>query len=130
MDFFKKKKIIKPLKKNRIFILRRMKRVNPISEAEYFAVGDVLNTTHKNRYVTYGFEGLCICLRRKNFYRPDITIISRNILVNIGVESTLSHFYNRAYRLCVVHYKRKRFDYKRAKIYNVRNELNRASRVK
>jgi ribosomal protein L19 len=78
----------------------------------------------------YSFEGLCISLKKKNFKLPDVTFILRNVIMGIGVELTISYFYNRLFNFRISDYKRKSLNYKRTKLFFVRNKLNRASRIK
>jgi len=59
-----------------------------------------------------------------------VSLTLRNVLLGVGIEYTLSYYYNRVYQLHVQDYKRKRFVYRRAKLYYLRQKLNRASRVK
>lgn len=95
----------------------------------FFTVGDISNVSYVNKYITYGFEGICICLRRKRMLDSNLTVILRNILANVGVELTMSYFYARLYRLRLSDHKRKRFYYRRAKLYYIRRNLNRGSRI-
>jgi ribosomal protein L19 len=95
-----------------------------------FTVGDVINISYTNKFITYGFEGVCICLRKKRLLNTNASIILRNILKNVGIELILSYYHVRAYRLVLSNFKRKSFYYRRAKLYYIRSGLNRASRVK
>lgn len=103
--------------------IRRFVGLSPIN------VGDIINVSYTNKYITYGFEGICICLRRKLMLSPNVTIILRNVLVNVGVELTLAYYYARCYRFTLSNHKRKSFHYRRAKLYYIRTNLNRASRI-
>lgn len=95
-----------------------------------FSVGDILNVSYISGFVTYGFEGICICLRKKHIKNLNTSFILRNILSGVGVELTISFYYNRAYRFTIADYSRKDFYYKRAKLFYLRKRLNRASRIK
>jgi len=59
----------------------------------------------------------------------DMSLILRNVLNYVGVEFCISYFYNRLFFLKINDYKRKKFLYKRAKIYYIRATLNRGSRI-
>ena len=102
---------------------RRFMGLSPIT------VGDIVNISYINKYITYGFEGICICLRRKQMLSPNVTIMLRNVLVNVGVELTFAYYYARGYRFTLSNHKRKSFYYRRAKLYYIRTNLNRASRI-
>lgn len=95
-----------------------------------FSVGDIVNISYISGFITYGFEGICICLRKKKLKNINASFILRNILSGVGVELTISYYYNRAYRFTVADYSRKEFYYKRAKLFYLRKRLNRASRIK
>lgn len=95
-----------------------------------FSVGDILNVSYISNFITYGFEGICICLRKKHIKNINTSFILRNILSGVGVELTISFYYNRAYRFTIADYSRKDFYYKRAKLFYLRTRLNKASRIK
>ena len=81
-------------------------------------------------YVVYRFEGICISITKKSLVKPDVSLILRNVILGVGVEFTVSYFFNRVYNLSLSDYKRKDFIYKRSKLYYVRQRINRASRIK
>lgn len=76
------------------------------------------------------FEGICISLKCKSFKTADVILILRNIIDGVGIELTISYFYNRLFKCRFLDFKRKRLNYKRSKLFFVRDKLNRASRVK
>lgn len=57
------------------------------------------------------------------------TLVLRNVLCSIGVELCISYYYNRLFYLKFSDFKRKQFIYNRAKLYFLRNKLNRESRI-
>jgi ribosomal protein L19 len=61
--------------------------------------------------------------------KVDVSLILRNVLNSIGIELCISYFYNRLFYLKFSDYKRKKFIYKRAKLYFLRTKLNRASKI-
>lgn len=113
LDFYKKK------------IIERRERKGSV-----FSVGDILKISYVSKFITYGFEGICICFRKKRLNNLNASVILRNILNGIGVELTISYFYNRAYRFTLSDHSRKDFYYRKAKLYYLRIRLNRASKVK
>jgi len=50
--------------------------------------------------------------------------------MRVGIEMTVSYYYNRVYYLIISDYKRKQFLYKKSKLFFIRKKVNRASRVK
>lgn len=94
-----------------------------------FNVGDVLGLSFHHKGFNYFFEGICISLKRKAFDCPESSLVLRNILSDVGVELTLSYFYNRSFFIKVNSFKRKKIFYGRSKLYYVRNKLNRHSRI-
>lgn len=95
-----------------------------------FHSGDILIVVFWAKGFLYRFEGICICLRKKKFKEPDVCIILRNIILGVGVEFSISYFYNRIFYLTISDYKRKHFIYRKSKLYYLRTKLNRESRVK
>lgn len=93
-------------------------------------IGDILNFSFKRKGIIYSFEGLCISLRNKNLNNPESSFIVRNVLTNVGVELSVSYYYNRGFNAKLNDYKRKKFIYRKSKLYYVRNRLNRESRIK
>jgi ribosomal protein L19 len=106
-------------------IIERRKRKDSV-----FLVGDILKISYISKFITYGFEGICICFRKKRLKNLNASVILRNFLSGVGVELTISYFYNRAYRFTVSDYSRKDFYYRKSKLYYLRSKLNKASRIK
>ena len=50
--------------------------------------------------------------------------------MGVGVELIISYYLNRIFFLKIMDYKRKRFIYRRSKLFYLRQRLNRATRVK
>lgn len=95
-----------------------------------FLVGDILNISYLSTHIIYGFEGLCLCLRKKLLLDPDASVLLRNRLEDIGIETFMAYYYKRIYKLIVADYKRKEFYYRKAKLYYLRLIFNNASTVK
>jgi len=111
-------------------IERRSSRANIYTSLLKFSVGDVLIVFFWVKGLLYRFEGICICIRKKNMKKVDSSLILRNVLGSIGVELCISYYYNRLFYLKFSDFKRKKFIYKRAKLFYLRNKLNKASRIK
>jgi len=109
---------------------RRGTRPYNFDGALNFKAGDILIILFWVKNFIFKFEGLCICLRKKKFVRPDVSIILRNVLLGVGLEFCVSYYFNRIFFLNISDFKRKRFVYSRAKLYYVRLKINRASRIK
>lgn len=108
---------------------RRQKVLNLVN-VSHVNTGDILVVIFWKEAIIYRFEGICISIKKKSLAKPDVTLILRNIVMGVGIEFTVSYFYNRVYFLTVSDYKRKQFLYKKSKLYYLRQKLNRASRVK
>ena len=93
-----------------------------------FLIGDVLEFVYFYKSTALTFSGICIAIKKKSFKLPDLALILRNIIVKSGVEVTLSYFYNRAYKLTFLDYKRKFYTYNKNKLYFIRERLNQESR--
>jgi len=124
-NYFKSSNIVKDA-----IIERRSSRTNIYSSLLKFSVGDVLIVFFWVKGLLYRFEGICICIRKKNMKKVDSSLILRNVLGSIGVELCISYYFNRLFYLKFSDFKRKKFIYKRAKLYYLRNKLNKASRIK
>ena len=77
----------------------------------------------------YQFEGILLALK-KNLKHPECSLVLRNIILGVGVEYIISYYYNRIFFLKFSDYKRKRYIYKRSKLYYLRNQRTKSSRVK
>jgi len=112
-------------------ILRRKRRnyVLDLAEALQFNTGDIVVVVYWKDYIVYRFEGLCISIKFKKLARQDVSLVLRNVVLGVGVEITVSYFFNRVFNLVLSDYKRKEFSYKRSKLFYVRHQLNRASRI-
>lgn len=93
-----------------------------------FLIGDVLEFVYFYKSTALTFSGICIAIKKKSFKLPDLSLILRNIIVKTGVEVTISYFYNRAYKLSFLDYKRKFYTYNKNKLYFIRERLNQESR--
>lgn len=77
----------------------------------------------------YVFTGLCARVRYKSMLHPSTTFIMRNIFAKVSVE-----LYATLYGLCRLNFKfldyaKKKFHYRSAKLYYLRNKRNTESWV-
>ena len=132
-DYFQKKAVLN--KKNKLapsFFIKQRKNRNFISGSKKyraFVIGDVIEFLFVFKSVPLLYSGICIAIRKKGFFMPNVTLILRNIIINVAVEVTVSFFYNRLYKLKFLDYKRKFFFFNKNKIYFIRKRLNRESRI-
>ena len=110
---------------------RRSKRNNIFSFYNLlkFNVGDILIVFFWVKGLLYRFEGICISLKKRNLLNVNSILVLRNVLSNIGIELCISYYYNRLFYLKFSDFKRKKFIYNRAKLYYLRNKLNKESRI-
>lgn len=114
---------------NRINFIKNRKQRNLISSSK-LNTGDILSVVFWQKGIIYKFEGICISIKKKKLLSSNTSLIIRNVIAGIGVELTVSYYANRVYSMVILDYKRKHFNYKRSKLYYLREKLNRASRVK
>jgi ribosomal protein L19 len=74
------------------------------------------------------FKGMCIA-KKKSFINPFLVFILRNILIKTGLELTILYFFRRAYNSKFLDYKRKFYFFNKNKLYYIRDDYNRKSRV-
>src|SRR5690242_20467868 len=77
----------------------------------FFTVGDILEFVYFYRSVPLIFKGICISIKKKQFIMPDVTLILRNVIMKVGLELTVSYYYNRLYKLRFLDYKRKFYSF-------------------
>lgn len=109
-------------RRNRIFL---SKYLNSFS----FKSGDIIVCSYRKGSLVYVFEGICICLRRKNFMDPNVSLLLRNVIMGVGVELFISYYFNRIFSLKILDYRRKQYVYRRNKLFYLRQLVNQATRV-
>lgn len=92
--------------------------------------GDVLEIFFFYRGSLFIFEGVCLGLKRRKFFKADCMFMVRNFVQNIGVEFIFSYFYNRLYFLRIQDYKQKSFVFSRAKFFFLRQRLHQNTKVR
>lgn len=107
----------------------RKRRKKLFEVATFYSAGDVLEIMYWRRSMKFFPAGICIRKRKHSLLHPDAMIVLRNVLGRIGTECTASYYLNRAYDIHLEDYKRKRFIYRRAKLYYIRHKVNQASRI-
>lgn len=115
-EFYIQKRKNRPLVKNSL----KLKK---------FKVGDVIEFIFFLKSMALIFSGICIAIKKKNFILPDATLILRNIIIKTSIEITVSYFYNRAYKLKFLDYRRKFYTFNKNKLYFIRKRINQESRL-
>jgi ribosomal protein L19 len=130
-DFVKNELSLKIQKKRSTIIARQNRKsfLNVIGGALQIFAGDIISIYFLKKYDIYQFEGIILSIKG-GLVNSNVTIRLRNILLGVGMEYTVSYYYNRLFQLQIKDYKRKRFLYRRSKLYYIRAKKNRASRVK
>src|SRR6185369_9921654 len=132
LDYFFKKINNKKLKLPPSFYISKRKNRPFIKGSilyRIFTVGDILDFVYFYRSLPLIFKGIFISIRKKNFMMPDVIITLRNVIMKVGLELTVSFFYNRLYKLRFLDYKRKFYNFSKNKIFFIRKRVNRASKV-
>ena len=130
--FNKTNHLSKKLKLTPSFYIKQRKNRQFIKDSKkykIFIVGDIIEFLFVFKSVPLLYSGICIAIKKKAFLTPDVTLILRNIIVNVAIEITVSFFYNRIYKLKFLDYKRKFYTFNKNKIFFIRKRLNRESRV-
>lgn len=94
-----------------------------------FKVGDIIEFVYYYKCIPLIFSGICISIKYKYFIKSDVTLILRNIIMKVGLELTVSYYYNRLYTLKFLDYKRKFYSFNKNKLYFIRKRVNRESKV-
>jgi ribosomal protein L19 len=79
----KKQELINERKNNRSFLSSGFFKIN---------VGDILVIFFWAKGLFYSFEGICISIRRKHMKKIDMSLILRNVLNYVGVDSVFLIF--------------------------------------
>jgi ribosomal protein L19 len=113
------------------YIKKRKKRVliKGSKLFKFFTIGDILEFVYFYKSIPLIFSGICISIKRKFFIRPDVIIILRNVIMKVGIEMTVSYYYNRLYKLKFLDYKRKFYSFNRNKLFFIRKRVNQESRI-
>ena len=123
------------LKSNKLdlsyYIKQRRKRffIKHSKLFKFFRIGDIIESVFYYNNIPLLFRGICIAIKWKYFILPDVTLILRNVIIKIGIELTVSYYYNRLYRLKFLDYKRKFNNYTKNKLFFIRKNVNKESQV-
>jgi len=96
---------------------------------KFISIGDILEFVYMYKSIPLIYKGICIAIRRRFFIMPDVTLILRNVIMKIGIELTVSYFYNRLYKLKFLDFKRKFFNFNRNRLFFISKSVNRESQV-
>jgi ribosomal protein L19 len=94
-----------------------------------FTAGDVLRVVFDRGGISYSFEGICLAVKFPSFLNINTTFVLRNVIIGVGIELTMSYYFNRLYKLMFLDYKRKRFFYNKSRLYYLRYLVNRHTKV-
>jgi len=132
MNYFIMDKFVNKNKHNSIYMNRNKKFIlNNPNLGKVFSRGDILTLNFWSKTFRYHFEGICLSLNNSSFSNPNISFILRNVLFGIGVEMSVSFFFNRLYlNVFMSDFKRKSFNYRLSKLYYLRLKNNQATRIK
>lgn len=109
------------LKRKKIFGFRKILQITS---------GDIIALVFWKEAILYRFEGICIAIKKNSLTHFNTSVCVRNVILGVGIEVTASYFPNRVYYMTILDYKRKQFLYRKAKLFYLRQKINRASRVK
>ena len=113
------------------YIKQRKKRffIKHSKLLKIFRIGDIIELVFYYKSIPLIFRGICIAIKRKYFILPDVILILRNVIIKIGIELTVSYYYNRLYKLKFLDYKRKFNNYTKNKLFFIRKNVNKQSQV-
>lgn len=108
----------------------RVARTLLVSKYTWFTRGHVLTIGYRLCGYGYVFTGLCIRVKKKSMISNTTTFLLRNIFAKIAVE-----LHATLYGLCRLNFKflnyaKKKFSYRGAKLYYLRNKSNTESWVR
>lgn len=132
LNYFYKKEVNKSNKITPAYYIKRRKNRKIISgtlSLKFISIGDILEFVYVYKSIPLIYKGICIAIRRRFFVIPDVTLILRNVILKIGIELTVSYFYNRLYKLKFLDYKRKFYNYNKNRLFFIRKRVNRESQV-
>ena len=132
LNYFFKKEIKKSSKLTPAYYIKKRKNrkiISGTSFLKFISIGDILEFVYVYKSIPLIYKGICIAIRRRFFIMPDVTLILRNVILKIGIELTVSYFYNRLYKLKFLDYKRKFYNFKRNRLFFIRKRVNRESQV-
>jgi len=97
----------------------------------FFKIGDVLFVSYYLRYKMMHFRGLCIAKKNKKINNKGSNFTLRNINKQIksGVELSVSTHTNKVFNIVLNMFGKKKIEYKKGKLYYLRNKLNKYSTV-
>jgi len=113
-----------------IYLRKRRTVIDGFKSVFKFQASDIIKVIYSKKNIVFTFEGLCLSIRKRNFKDPETSFVLRNIFMGVGMEATVSLYYHRLYGFFIQDYKRKYKNYFKAKLYYVRNRVNRESRIK
>jgi ribosomal protein L19 len=131
LDYFFKSKLKSKKIELSYYIKQRRQRflIKHSKLLKIFKIGDIIEFVFHYKNIPLIFRGICISIKRKYFILPDVIIVLRNVIIKIGIELTVSYYYNRLYKLKFLDYKRKFHNYTKNKLFFIRKSVNKASQI-
>jgi len=109
---------------------KSIKKEEP-KRGKMFTRGDIFSITFWSKTMKYKLDGLCIAIKNKKLLNQKTTILGRNVLDGVAIEMSASYYYNRlSKRIKIADFKRKKYDYRKSKLYFLRSKENIATKVK
>ena len=86
----------------------------------YFKIGDVIKLSYLMKYKSMAFKGICIAKKIKSLSNIKSSFILRGTHTNVAVELNISLFNVKIINLEINKYEKKRFFYRKAKLFFLR----------
>jgi len=105
-------------------INKRKTRLILLNNYLRFTRGDVFTIGYRLRGFGYVFTGLCVRVRFKSMRKSSTTFLLRNIFSKISVELYATLYGLSRLNFKFLDYAKKKFNYRSAKLYYLRNKNN------
>jgi ribosomal protein L19 len=96
----------------------------------WFTRGDTITFSYKGNSFGYSFTGICLRIRKKLLLDLNSSLLARNIVGQVILESAITLYAIFQLRLWLMEHAKKRTRYRASKLYFLRNKIHQASRVK
>jgi ribosomal protein L19 len=112
------------------FLRKHRSNINGFFKAYRFFIGDIIDVVAFSQKLIVSFQGICIALRKKKqMLLPDTSFVLRNVILGVGIELSVSYYYNHVFDLKMLDYKRKMYHVRRSRLFYIRFRVNKFSRV-
>jgi len=98
----------------------------------FFKTGDVIFLSYFLKFKLMHFKGICIAKKYRNLTNRGWSLSLRNVNKRIrsGMEVSVNSFCSQIYNLIIDKFERKRWNYRKAKLYYLRDKINKHSLLK